>query len=228
MMGGEDAGAAATPMAGMETDGTPMAGMEGGASPFDWLYDAFAPGGVAAFFPGQTAQAIVNLTPGDYVAYSGPETPQAPVALTVTGDAASPTAAGAMTADLTVTETGTNEGYDLEFEGELAAGQSVLEITNDTDQPHFLIIFQSPGPVTEEQLDQLITIGEGSPVPEGMPNPDEFLPAAYAGTQSVDTTQYLAVDLQPGTYVAACFIPDRENPEVDHSMEGLLGTFTVE
>jgi len=27
--------------------------------------------------------------------------------------------------------------------------------------------------------------------------------------------------------VAACFIPDRENPEMNHAAEGLFGVFTV-
>ena len=185
--GRPEAGAAdGTPMAG--TDGSPIAA---GPSPFDWLDDASAPGGVGAFFPGQVAQPIVAFTPGAYAAYGGPETPQAPVAIAVTGDAATAAAGDAPAAGRTVTAAGDNDGYRPEFAGELAPGQGTIEVSNDSDQPRFLIVLQSPVPVTIEQLAIIASLPEEGPVPEGVPNPEEWLPAAYAGTQSVESTRCL-------------------------------------
>jgi hypothetical protein len=37
---------------------------------------------------------------------------------------------------------------------------------------------------------------------------------------------WLALDLQPGTYVALCFIPD-EAPGAPHALLGMIQVFTV-
>ena len=217
-------GMAETPMAGMETEGTPAA--EGG-NPFAWVYETYIAGGAGAP-PGGTAQVIVDLKPGNYAAWAeDPEAPQAPVALTVTGDM--PTDLPEPSADVTVTATGTNEGYDLEYAGEFAPGPQTVQFVNDSDQPHFLIFIRSPGPITMEQVQTLLTFDPttGATPPPGMPNPEEFQDAAFAGTISEDATEWLATNLEPGYYIVACFIPDAENPEVPHAAQGLIDVITV-
>ena len=214
----------ATPGPGM-AEGSPMAGMAE-EDPLGWVYETYIAGGVGTFFPGQTAQVIVDLPPGDYAVWGAePEAPQQPAALTVTGEL--PTELAEPTADVTVTASGTNEDYDLEFSGQVTPGRQALRFVNDSDQPHFLIFLKSPGPITLEQVMQLLQLPEGGTPPPGMPNPEEIMPAAFAAAISEDAAEWVALDLEPGYYVVACFIPDRENPEVPHAAEGLIDVVAV-
>ncbi|MDP9359076.1 MAG: hypothetical protein M3R02_28100 [Chloroflexota bacterium] len=220
----------ATPGPGM-AEGSPMAGMDESSpvteeDPLGWIYEAYIAGGVGTFFPGQTAQVIVDLEPGDYAVWGAePEAPQQPVELTVTGEM--PADLPEPSADVTVTATGTNEGYDLEFSGEVAPGQQTLQFVNDSDQPHFLLFLKSPGPITLDQVMQLLQLPEGAAPPPGMPNPEEIMPAAFAATISEDAAEWVALDLEPGYYIVACFIPDRENPQMPHAAEGLIDVIAV-
>jgi hypothetical protein len=45
----------------------------------------------------------------------------------------------------------------------------------------------------------------------GVSNPDEWRFAEYAGTISMGATEWIAADLEPGTYVLICFAPDIES-----------------
>ena len=220
----------ATPGPGM-AEGSPMAGMDEGSpmaqeNPLGWIYETYIAGGVGTFFPGQTAQVIVDLQPGNYAVWGAePEAPQQPEALTVTGEM--PTDLAEPATDATATVSGTNEGYDLEFSPALAPGQQTLQFVNDSDQPHFLIFLKSPGPITVDQVMQLFQLPEGAAPPAGMPNPEEIMPAAYAATISEKNTEWVALNLEPGYYIVACFIPDQENPEVPHAAQGLVDVITV-
>lgn len=220
----------ATPGPGMaspEAEASPAA--EGGEGlPPAWYYETYMAGGPGAP-AGETVQGIVDLMPGDYVAWADdPEAPQAPVELTVTGEeGATPAAMADVEADVTVTEVKTGEGYAFEFSGELTTGQQLIEITNDSDQPHFMLLLRSPGPITLEQLFMLLTLPEDATPPADMPNPEEFSVAAYASTQSAGTTQYLAADLEPGYYIIACFVPDAAKGGIPHAAEGMVDIIPV-
>jgi hypothetical protein len=53
----------------------------------DWFYEVYQAGGAVAL-PGQTAEVILDLVPGEFVVWGGfPSLPQVPVTMTVTGDA---------------------------------------------------------------------------------------------------------------------------------------------
>ena len=217
-------GADATPGPGMAEE-SPVAGTSE-ANPLDVFYETYIAGGVGAPPGGSSAQAIVDLKPGSYVVWaSDPTAPQQPEELTVTGDM--PTDLPEPSADVTVTTTGSSPEYHVEFSGEIAPGPQTLEFYNDSDQPHFLQFIKSPGPVTMDQLMQLLSLPEDATPPPGLPNPEEFMPVAFASTISQDATEWLALNLEPGTYIALCFIPDRENPQMPHAAEGLVSIFTV-
>lgn len=175
-------GADATPGPGMaspEAEGSPAA--EGGEGlPPAWYYETYIAGGPGAP-AGETTQGIVDLTPGNYVAWADdPAAPQAPVELTVTGDEGATPEAMDIQADVTVTEVKTDDGYAFQVDGELATGPQVIEISNESDQPHFMLLLRSPGPITVDQLFQLLSLPEGATPPAGVPSPEEFVTAAYA------------------------------------------------
>ncbi len=229
-MTGGPPGPDATPGPGMaspEAEGSPAA--EGGEGlPPAWYYETYMAGGPGAP-AGATTQGIVDLIPGNYVAGADdPMAPQAPVELTVTGEeGATPEGMQEIPADVTVTEVKTGEGYAFEFSGELATGQQLIEITNDSDQPHFMLMLRSPGPITVDQLFQLLSLPEGATPPVDLPNPEEFVVAAYATTQSAGTTQYLAANLEPGYYIIACFVPDPTEGGIPHAAEGMIDIIPV-
>jgi hypothetical protein len=217
-------GEVASPMAEMDM-GTPA----GGEDPFAFLYETYLAGGPGAL-QGQSGQGLVYLEPGDYaVAVFG----LAAVAMTVTGDpiAASPPAASVV-ADVTITETGTSETFDFAAElGGFTGGPAVIEIYNDSDQPHFVFALRSDNPITEDEVMALLMAEEGGGEEGGTPMaggpPPGVAPAFITGTQSTGTTQYVAADLQPGYYVLLCFVGDPEQGGIPHAFEGMIEVVPV-
>jgi len=197
-----------------------------GEDPFAFIYEGHLAGGPGAL-RGETAQGVVDLPPGDYaVATFGIGMP---VAMTVTGEAAASPEAGAIEASATITETGTSGSFDFAAEG-LAPGPGVLAIANDSDQPHFVFALRSEDPITEDAVMALLMEDEGgeggdAPSPVASPaggGPEGISPAFITGTQSPDTTQYLAVDLEPGYYILLCFVGDPSQGGIPHAFEGMI------
>ena len=139
--------------------------------------------------------------------------------MTVTGTA-DPAAAAPVTADATITETGTSGSFD--FTGTLPEGPGVIEIYNDSDQPHFVEAIYSPNPITEDEVLQLLSMEEGATPAAGGPDFSQISVAFITGTQSAETTQFVSVDLQPGYYVLLCFVPDPQQEGIPHAFAGMI------
>ncbi|HEY8446395.1 MAG TPA: hypothetical protein VIL01_04740 [Thermomicrobiales bacterium] len=202
-------------------------GEEGGGIP-DWFYEVAIAGG-AFIEPGQTAQGIVEFTvAGNWVAWGeDPTVPQPPVGFTVTEGMASPEPGPEPAASVTVYEENTPDGFVFRFEGTFTPGQQLVKIVNNSDQPHFVDWTLSPVPITLEELQQIFGAFETGTPAAGLPSPEELVSVAFAGTQSRGTTQWLLIDLQPGTYIVACFIPDPGRDFVPHAFEGMVEIVTV-
>jgi hypothetical protein len=222
--------------------GPEMASPEaGGEDPFAFLYETYLPGGPGAL-QGGTGEALIYLEAGDYAVLALGFSP--PVAMTVTeGEevsvAATPVSA-VITVDATITETGTSGTFDFAFsDGAFAGGPAVLEIFNDSDQPHFIFAIRSENPITEDEVMALLMEEEGGEGAEagGTPVTDEgaegatpatggppasIAPAFITGTQSPGTTQYVGVDLEPGYYILLCFVGDPQQGGIPHSFEGMI------
>jgi hypothetical protein len=219
-------GPPAAPPESMEgTPGAEAGPPEGEGAP-DWYFQAEMAGGTAG--SGGTAQAIIDLTPGEWIAWAGfPDAPQPPVGLTVTGDAGATPAAGAEpAADVTVSM----YEYDFTVEGSLTAGSHVFAVTTVGAQPHEMFMLRAPEPVTEEQVAQILEMEMqgGTPAPDAdLPNPDEFFPAASMTPLSMGKTGWIPVTLEAGTYVMLCFVPDIESG-MPHAYHGMYQVITVE
>src|SRR5215208_6105006 len=187
--------------------------MEG---PPDWYYQTYHAGGLVTD-PESTSQGIFDLRPGTYVVWSAgdPEASQPPVEMTVTGEAATPavTAGAEPAAGATVTMF----EYGFKVDGQLMPGPQLLKVANVGAQPHFMVMIQPNEPVTKEQVRMLLEAEmAGTPTADaaaaaGVSNPDEWEFAEYAGTISMGASEWIATDLEPGTYILVCFVPDIES-----------------
>jgi hypothetical protein len=206
---------------------TPVEGEEAPVPALEALYDAYIAGGPSASAAGQSAQAIVDLLPGDYAVWN--EDFENPVAapLTVTGEM--PADLPQPEADLTFREVKTEQGYDFELSGEPTAGAATIEVVNDADQPHHVVFIKSPVELSEEQVMQLLMLDpeSGATPPPGLPSFEEFTFPHYVPVQSSGTTQWHAVNLEPGYYVAVCFVEDPTKENIPHAFEGMIEIFTV-
>jgi hypothetical protein len=217
---------AASPEAMEGTPGAEAGPPEGEDRTPEWYFQAEMAGGTGAF--AGPAQAIIDLTPGEWIAWAGyPDAPQAPVGLRVTGEAGATPAAGAEpAADVTVTMF----EYDFSVEGTLTPGSHVFAVTDVGAQPHEMFMLRAPGPVTEEQVAQFLEMEMqgGTPAPDtDLPNPEEFIPAASMTPLSMGKTGWIPVTLEAGTYILLCFVPDIESG-MPHAYHGMYQVITVE
>lgn len=214
---------AASPEASIGTPMTAEGPPEDEGGPPEWYYQTKHAGGVGGG-PGQTVQAIIDLTPGEWVGWAGdPESPQAPVGLTVTGHMPTTLDEPTSSAAVTMFE------YGFKVDSTLTTGPQTIKVTNVGAQPHFMYLAYSPEPITKDQVGQILALDAqgATPSPDsGLPNPDNVVPVAYMPTLSMGATGWIAADLQPGFYVLFCFVPDIESG-MPHAFEGMYDVITV-
>ena len=220
--GGEGAEPAGTPesMEAMDMAASP----EAPEDPMAWLYETKLAGGPAAA-AGEIGQAIVDLEPGEWAIW--PDTFEFGAArLTVTGEM--PADLPAITANATITETDGENGFAFNVEGSLAGGTQIIEVRNESTQPHFVEFDLLDAPATKEQVLQAIDmLMQGTPVPADLPNIETAEVVSMVATQSSDTTQWLIADLEPASYMLTCWVPDPNHDLMPHSIGGMVEVIEV-
>lgn len=180
---------------------------------------AVSVGGPNAPDPGSTSDAAVDLKEGNYVVLCFVDIPDhvmhfmkgmvRPLKVV----AATGTPAATPTADVTVTLA----DYNFIVKGALTAGKHIIKVDNKGPQEHELeIIRLAPGKTVKDLGDWMKTM-QGPP------------PAnAIGGMSGITTTTggFATVDLTPGNYVLACFIPDAKDGKA-HIEHGMVKEFTV-
>lgn len=184
----------------------------------DWLYDAVLTGGPSVF-AGSRGRAVINLTPGDWAVLS--EGDQEPAPITVS-EGAIPPVTTEPPADLAVEL----QEYAFSIPEQVAPGPQIWELSNTGQQPHVMYVVKTPGPVTMDQIMTLLQLSEDATPPPGVPNPEEFEDIGGLTVISGGRTAWIELDLEPGNYVAICFIPDKETQEL-HALLGMVSIFTV-
>jgi plastocyanin len=182
-----------------------------------WLYDVILSGGPTVAAGGQ-GQAVIDLQPGDWAVSA--EADQEPSLLTVT-EGATPTAAAEPPADLTVEL----QEFAFSIPEQVAPGPQIWKLTNVGQQPHVLYLTKTPSLLTMDQVMTLLQLPDGTP-PPGVPNPEEFEDVGGLTIISSGRSAWIAPDLEPGFYLAICFIPDQESHE-PHAALGMVSMFTV-
>jgi hypothetical protein len=192
-------------------------------APPPWLFEAFYPGFPGETLPGQTSLALVDLRPGRYIVLGDTVQP-----FEVVGDVATP---GATPEAEEPVADGTVRLFDFNFKFEVpepvASGRQVWAVTNTGEHPHELLLARSPEPVTAEQVMELMACeSEGATPTGGGPAFGDFEPVGGIGWLSPGATAWTEVDLEPGTYVALCFVFDLETG-LPHVAMGMVAVFTV-
>ncbi len=217
-------GAAATPMTAAP-EGTPAEGgeMEG---PPPFVFESTYAGGTFAM-AGQTAEVLLDLTPGEWIAWADdPEAPQEPVVVEVTGEMPADLPEPASSATITMSE------YDFTVDGALTTGSQVVKVDNIGAQPHFMFVSKVPDGTTEEQVavaldEEMQAEMTGTPPAYSDFNPEEdALPVAFTATQSTGTSQWISLDLEPGTYGLVCFFPDIADGQ-PHAAKGMYAIVEI-
>lgn len=190
-----------------------------GEGPPEFFYDALVPGGAMITESGSSV-SIVDLPPGEWVVADSRLTTM-PVIVPATGE---------MPADLPEPESNATftmgEMFIEVSEGSLHAGENLIRIVNDGDQPHFIDFNAVPDGTTNEQLAAAIE-GEmtGTPGPDAVDvNEVQFLTSS--GDQSAGTTMWMSIELEAGTHAGICWFPDRETG-MPHAMMGMHTVFEV-
>ena len=186
----------------------------------DWFYEVAAVGGPFAPPAGQT-QTIVDLEPGAYgVMNPGNGTV---VALDVTTEAASPTPTPEPTAAIAV------EMREYAYVGvpeRVTPGPQVWRVTNAGDQPHEMALLRAPVGTTFDQVMAVLTAPPDAPPQPGGLAFTDLAPVGGVGYLSPGRTAWAVLDLEPGTYVGLCFVPDRETG-MPHAAMGMVAVFDV-
>lgn len=180
----------------------------GSDEPPAWLMQSQFPGFPGEAMPGETAQAVVDLTPGLYVILDN----QIGVFAVVPAGEATPAAV----ADPATTATVSLLEFGFQLPDNLTAGPQVWQVVNAGRVPHELVLFKVPDGTTTD--DVVNAMASNNDISEG--------DAGGLGWLSAGATAWTSVDLDPGTYAALCFVfdPDTGMP---HAMEGMIAVFTV-
>lgn len=177
-----------------------------------------------AVAPVTFAPAISEALPGIAVAsIFGPRNLSHIVAMRAAQSVATPVAAPAADVVATMFE------MDFEMPENVPAGRQIWQVTNTGAALHELAIQPVPAGATNEQV-----IAAFGALYAGDPLPDDLFPAwiswQYGPTNGVGATStggtvWAQFDLEPGTYVAICFVPSTDG--VPHLMAGMTKVFTV-
>jgi hypothetical protein len=217
--------------AAMPAEGTPDA-MASESTPAESGGDEGAP----AFFyqskiaggsysgTGQTTQVVLDLTPGEWVAWGDdPSAPQQPVVFEATGEMPADLPEPASDVTLTMAE------YSITVtEGQFTAGPQVVRVENAGEQPHFVFGGHGPSGMTDADIEAVLQADmTGTPAANGLDPETDFQDVFGTGTQSTGTTQWVYVpDVPAGSMVLLCFFPD-QGDGMPHAMHGMYAIVEV-
>jgi len=203
----------------MAAEGSPAAGEDQGAPAF--FYQSKIAGGSYSG-PGQSNQVVLDLTPGEWVAWGDdPEAPQQPVVFEATGEMPTDLPEPATDVTLTLAE------YSITVsDGQFSAGPQVVRIDNVGAQPHFIFATHAPEGITDADVEAVLQADmTGTPAANGMNPETDFQDVFNTGTQSMGTTQWAYVPNVPaGPIVLLCFFPDLGDgmPHAYHGMYAIV------
>jgi hypothetical protein len=178
-------------------------------------------GGANAIRPGESLHAILNVKPGEYavVCFTRGHHHKGMIKhLTVTGKAKSGEKAPKADGEVVL------EDFKITLPGSIGTGSGRFKVVNSGPSPHELQLFRAEGAPFEKVksfMDKLIETGNFEARPP-------FRPIEDGGMSVMDTKKsgFVDLDLEPGAYVAVCFVFDEKSKE-PHFFKGMLESFEV-
>ncbi len=177
-------------------------------------------GGPSVIDPNGNGSVTMNLAPGQYMllcflpsADGVPHLAKGMVALLTVKGAGASTAAEPK-ADVTVNMA----DFHYTMPAEVKAGKQVWKVVNDGPQPHEIVVLKLEDGKTPDDVFAFFAKPEGKP---------PF--TSIGGMQGISkgaAPAFINFDLQPGTYVALCNIPDATTGKA-HAELGMVMPFTV-
>ncbi len=179
-------------------------------------------GGISIVKPGQSQEITLNLAEGQYVALcflAGQDN----VAHTEKGmidyfKVTGPSNVGQVSvpkADIDVVL----KDFTFGLPDTIKAGPLTLKVTNEGPQPHEMAIMKlAPGKTIDDLKAALQSQSSGPP-------PGEFVGGAGALAQG--SSAWFKTNLEPGNYVAICFVPDPASGKA-HAELGMITPFSVQ
>jgi hypothetical protein len=178
-------------------------------------------GGPGALSPSRSGEVTLDLTPGQYVFacfISSPDgvphlakgmlKPMTVVPADAQPEIDAPRSAGTLTM----------RDFTFDIPDTLPAGQRTFTVSNAGPQPHELNLLRlAPGATVSDVL--------AWQPDQGTPPPFEAVGGMNGLSQG--KADYMTVDLEPGTYVAICNIPD-PGSGVSHAKLGMIRQFSVQ
>ena len=193
-------------------------------------------GGPTTVDPGGQTQVILNLEPGQYVALCFVESPdgvphldKGMVQAFEVAESGTPTA----TEDPQAAGTVVLLDFAFELPAEIAAGPQIWEVVNVGPQPHEIVLLKLAPGETPEQLQSMSAgppaspeAGDDTVSPVAAAGPPPFEPAGGMQALAAGERGWAVLDLEPGTYVAICAVPDPASGQ-PHLALGMVASFTV-
>lgn len=173
-------------------------------------------------------EAVVQLSEGGWVAaamFFG-ETDKGVVSeqVTVTGDLPEyPAIEGAVQVTLA--------DMSIDLPETISAGPQLWQVTNTGALPHFVFVMKPSGPITTEEAVNGIKLfygmADATPAAEGSAQDPMSWQDVAGSTTITSGITIFQMDLEPGTYIAFCFI---EGPGDlgSHALHGMTQVFTVQ
>jgi hypothetical protein len=179
-------------------------------------------GGVGSVHPGGTAQAIINLPAGNYMILCFVPSPSDGVPhiakgmiKSLTVEPASGKTAEEPTADLTIHM----KDFMFEMPETMPAGQVTIEIINDGPEPHEFNILRLEDGKTIANVNEFLL---------GLVDIPPFAPVGGLNGMDMGLKGYTELNLEPGIYVAICYIPSPKAEGLSHHTLGMIKQFIVE
>jgi hypothetical protein len=177
-------------------------------------------GGPGAIDPGMSSQISVELTPGQYLLMcfitshdgmahvdKGMIRPMEVVAASQPASVSQPKAAGTVTL----------MDFSFVLPSEIKTGKQVWQVVNKGTQPHEILLVKLAEGKSMADVQAFVEHPHGTP-------PFTSMGGFQAVTPGV--SGWLHLDLQPGDYVALCFVPDPASGHA-HTELGMVMPFSV-
>jgi hypothetical protein len=178
-------------------------------------------GGANTIDPGQQQEVILNLPQGQYASIcfvSGQDNVPHYMKGMLTHFSVTGSPAGTQQAPTAIAHIVLKD-FTFVLPATIPAGQATLQVTNQGPQAHeFDLLKLATGKSLQDAQTFLNNSHPGGPPP--------FTDAGGMGALAPGSSAWLKLNLQPGNYVAICFVPDVKTGK-PHYMLGMMSPFTV-